>query len=189
MRGLMVTMAVLSALAAPGVARAWTWPADGAVLRPFSLGSNPYAVGQHRGIDIGGDLGTTVRAAAAGTVTFVGTVPHSGLVVTVATADGYSVTLTHLGPASVRKGSTVSEGHAVGSLGPTPDPEVDVAYVHLGIRVASDENGYVDPLGLLPARPVAPAPAPTPAPVPAPASAPAPAAPAPAPEPASAPPP
>ena len=46
------------ALAAPTTAGAWSWPADGAVLRPFTMGSHPYAGGQHRGIDIGGDAGS-----------------------------------------------------------------------------------------------------------------------------------
>src|SRR6202008_588529 len=82
-RLLIAGAAVITTLAAPGVARAWSWPVDGAVLRTFDLGSNPYAGGQHRGIDIGGALGATVRAAAGGKVTFVGTVPHSGIVVTI----------------------------------------------------------------------------------------------------------
>ena len=33
-------------------ALAWTWPADGPVLRAFSFGGDPYAAGQHRGIDV-----------------------------------------------------------------------------------------------------------------------------------------
>ena len=36
-------------LVAAPAALAWTWPADGLVLRPFSLGPDPYAAGQHRG--------------------------------------------------------------------------------------------------------------------------------------------
>src|SRR5574337_2188527 len=31
---------------------AWAWPADGAVLAGYSVGGNPYAGGQHRGIDV-----------------------------------------------------------------------------------------------------------------------------------------
>ena len=142
---------------APASAYAWAWPAEGPVLRPFTLGADPYAGGQHRGIDIGGDLGAKVRAAAGGKVTFVGKVPGSGLVVSIATEDGYAVTLTHLGSASVGKGSTIDEGAAVGTIGSGSDGEIAVPYVHLGIRVASDEHGYVDPLRFLPAR-VAPAP-------------------------------
>src|SRR5262249_2848949 len=133
-RKVVVAMAVVAALTAPGVARAWSWPAEGPVLRTFSLGSNPYAGRQHPGVHIGGDVGAAVRAAAGGRVTFVGSVPHNGLCVTVATADGYAVTLTHLGSASVAKGTTVQEGDPLGTIGQTSEPEVDGPYVHLGIR-------------------------------------------------------
>ena len=52
------------------------------------------------------------------------------------------------------------EGAVVGTIGPSGTPEHEAPYVHLGVRVASDPNGYVDPLALLPPR-AAPAPAPT----------------------------
>ena len=39
----MGAVALAWALAAPFEARAWTWPADGPVVREFSLGDNPYA--------------------------------------------------------------------------------------------------------------------------------------------------
>jgi hypothetical protein len=134
-------------------AYAWSWPVHGSVLEPFNYDQvHPYAAGQHRGIDIGaGTTGETVVAPAAGTVEFAGTVPTSGESVTIATPDGYSVTLTHLGSILVSKGAAVAEGDAVGTIGPSGTPEVDAPYVHLGIRVTADPNGYVDPLGLLPA--------------------------------------
>jgi pyruvate/2-oxoglutarate dehydrogenase complex dihydrolipoamide acyltransferase (E2) component len=91
-----------------------------------------------------------VVAPAAGTVSFAGTVAANGKSVTIETADGYSVTLTHLGSISVAKGATVAEQGVVGTVGPSGTPEVDGPYVHLGIRVTADPNGYVDPLGLLP---------------------------------------
>ena len=126
---------------------------QGPVINPFAYDeAHPYAAGQHRGIDIGADsAGTAVVAPAAGTVTFAGTVPTNGKSVTIETADGYSVTLTHLGSITVAKGATVAEQDTVGTLGPSGTPEVDGPYVHLGIRLTSDPNGYVDPLGLLPA--------------------------------------
>jgi len=134
-------------------AHAWSWPVQGPVLEPFAYDqAHPYAAGQHRGVDIGADTsGETVVAPAAGTVDFAGTVPTSGKSVTIETPDGYSVTLTHLGSILVSKGAAVAEGEAVGTIGPSGTPEVDAPYVHLGIRVTTDPNGYVDPLGLLPA--------------------------------------
>lgn len=133
-------------------AYAWSWPVQGPVLQPFAYDeSHPYASGQHRGVDIGADAaGETVAAPAAGTVTFAGTVPTNGRTVTIETAGGYSVTLTHLGSIAVAEGSTVAEQDAVGAVGPSGTPEEDGPYVHLGIRVTTDPNGYVDPLGLLP---------------------------------------
>lgn len=128
---------------------------QGPVLEPFSYDeAHPYASGQHRGIDIGAAAaGDTVVAPAAGTVSFAGTVPTSGKSVTIETTDGYSVTLTHLGSIAVVKGATLAELDAVGAVGPSGVPEVDGPYVHLGVRVAPDPNGYVDPLGLLPPAP------------------------------------
>jgi MYXO-CTERM domain-containing protein len=125
---------------------------QGPILQPFAYDeAQPYASGQHRGVDIGaGSAGETVVAPAAGTVSFAGTVPTNGKSVTIETADGYSVTLTHLGSIGVVKGAAVAEEDAVGTVGPSGTPEVDGPYVHLGIRVTTDPNGYVDPLGLLP---------------------------------------
>jgi hypothetical protein len=168
-------LATLAALVVAPAAHPWTWPADGPVLRPFSFGDDPYAGGQHRGIDIGGEVGSSVRAAAGGTVSFAGTVPSGGKAVTISTGDGYSVTHLQLGELLVGRGTIVDEGAAVGSIGPSDDTLTTAPHVHLGVRVTAEEHGYVDPLGLLPRRevPVAPVssePVPTPVPVPEPPS-------------------
>ena len=143
-------------------ALAWTWPADGPVLRPFVLGDDPYAAAQHRGVDIASPSGGPVRAPAAGVVSFAGTVPGGGRTVTIQTADGYSVTLVHLGAVGVERGQELAEGAGVGSAGRSGQAEHAEPYVHMGVRVTADPNGYVDPLGLLPARqpppPASPAP-------------------------------
>jgi Peptidase family M23 len=163
-------------------ALAWTWPADGPVLRPFTLGDDPYAGGQHRGIDVAAHPDAPVGSPAAGLVSFAGTVPGGGRAVTVQTSDGYSVTLVHLGSIAVDHGKLVAEGEAIGTIGPTGDPEHAEPYVHLGVRVTSDPNGYLDPLAFLPTREVTPLPPSPPAPaVPAPSAPPDPAQPAPEP--------
>jgi hypothetical protein len=150
-------------------AGAWTWPVAGPVLAPFSFDpAHPYAGGEHRGVDIGADAGAAVVAPVAGTVTFAGTVPTSGKSLSILTADSLSVTLTHLGALAVAKGASVDEGSPVGTVGPSGTPELSVPYVHLGVRRADDDTGYLDPLGFLPSlAPVAP-PAPSPAPAAAP---------------------
>ena len=127
---------------------------QGPVLQPFAYDeAHPYAAGQHRGIDLGAAAGEDVFAPAAGLVSFAGSVPSSGESVSIETADGYSVTLTHLGSIAVSKGASVAEGDRVGTIGPSGTPEVDGPYVHLGIRVSSDPNGYLDPLHFLPPPP------------------------------------
>src|SRR4051794_5073736 len=157
MRRVLLVAALAALLVAP-VARAWTWPVGGSVLQPFSFDpAHPYAAGEHRGIDISAIAGEAVVAPAAGTVTFSGTVPGSGRVVTVTTADGLAVTLTHLGSIEVAAGAAVAEGDPVGSVGPSGDPEVAGPYLHLGIRVAAEPQGYRDPLSVLPVRGTGPA--------------------------------
>ena len=146
-------MVGLVALAAPGGVLAWSWPAGGDVLKPFSVGADPYAGGQHRGVDVAAEPEEAVLAPARGTVTFAGTVATNGKTVTITTSDGYAVTLTHLGEIVVRKGEVVSEDAAVGRAGSSGAPEWSRPYVHLGIRVAMQPDGYLDPLSLLPPRP------------------------------------
>src|SRR5437868_1442134 len=167
-------------------AGAWTWPVRGPVLETFSFDpAHPYAAGQHRGIAIGADAGTSVVAPAAGVVSFAGTVPTNGLTLTIQTADGLAVSLTHLGSTGVERNVHVAEGAVVGTVGPSGTAEFAVPYVHLGIRTASNDQGYLDPLAFLPAV-TAPAPVTEPAP-PSPTVAPtAPAAAAPTPAPAAA---
>src|SRR5207245_10674794 len=94
----LTTVAVAFLVWAP-VASAWSWPVQGPVLQPFSYDeAHPYDPGQHRGIDIGANAtGDPVVAPASGTVSFAGFVPTSGESLTVEPADGYPVTLTHLG--------------------------------------------------------------------------------------------
>jgi hypothetical protein len=135
-------------------AHAWTWPADGAtVLRPFAFDPDtPYASGQHRGVDLGAPAGAAVVAPAAGMVAFAGTVPQSGRTVSIATGDGYTVTLSHLGELAVARGATVAEGERVGALAPAPEPGEAAPFLQLGVRVTAERFGYLDPLSVLPAR-------------------------------------
>ena len=170
-RLLVIGVAALAALTLCGPGAAWTWPADGQVLRPFGMAADPYAGGQHRGIDVAGADGSTIRAPAAGTVTFAGSVPTHGRGVTIQTDDGYAVTLVHLGTIGVEKGAVVAEGDPIGTMGSSGTPEHPVPSVHLGIRPSSDAEGYVDPLGLLPPRAV-PVPTSGPAQTPAPSASP-----------------
>ena len=127
---------------------------QGPVLQPFSYDeSHPYASGQHRGIDIGADAaGQTggrarppARSASPATVPTNGRVGHdrdAGRLLR--DADAPRLDRRREGrAASPRAGSG-------GTIGPSGTPEQDGPYVHLGIRVTTDPDGYLDPLSFLP---------------------------------------
>ena len=153
--------AVVAALACVPAAGAWTWPSGGAVLQPFVFDPvHPYAGGQHRGIDVGGESGSPVLAPAGGMVSFAGSVPTNGKSVTIQTPDGLSVTLVHLGSIGVTRNAVVSEGSVVGTIGSSGTAEVAEPYVHLGVRVSARDQGYLDPLAFLPVRGSPPSPVP-----------------------------
>lgn len=178
------------ALAAPARA-AWVWPVHGDVITQYRNGSDPYAAGQHRGIDIAAPVGTPVVAAAGGEVLFAGTAGSSGLTVSVRTGDGYDSSYLHLSAVAVRAGAHVSAGERLGAVGTSGTRSAVQPHLHFGVREAGTRHAYLDPLSLLPpatAPPPSEAPRPAPSPAPAPLAArPAPAptgAPRPAPEPA-----
>ncbi|MDQ3777701.1 MAG: M23 family metallopeptidase, partial [Actinomycetota bacterium] len=151
----------LGGLVASPAAHGWSWPVSGAVLRGFDFGGGPYTAEGHRGLDVAAVSGAPVLAPAGGQVAFAGSVGANGRTLSLRTADGWVVTLTHLGSIAVAVGEGVAEGEAVATVGPSGEAEHDRPYVHLGIRRADDPRGYVDPLTLLPAQ-AGPAPPPAP---------------------------
>lgn len=177
---LTLLLAVTGALA-PAVQAAWHWPVSGDVITPYRNGTDPYASGQHRGIDIAAPAGAVVRAAAAGEVRFAGTAGSSGLTVSVRTGDGYDTSYLHLSSVSVRAGTRVTAGARLGAVGTTGTRSSAAPHLHFGVRTAESRHAYHDPLRFLSPPPAAsrppaapPAHAPEPAPAP-PAGAPAPA--------------
>jgi Peptidase family M23 len=180
---LTAAVAVVAFLAAPAPAHAeWVWPLGGPVITTYRNGDDPYAGGQHRGIDIAGAVGAPVVAAAGGEVRFAGTAGSSGLTVSVRTADGFDTSYLHLSSVSVRAGEVVSSGAALGAVGMTGSRSTSEPHLHFGVREAGARHAYLNPLDFLP--PPAPAPPDAPHPAPSPVPAPTPAAPAPAPAPA-----
>src|ERR671915_476120 len=149
----------------------WTWPVRGEVITPYRNGTDPYASGQHRGIDIAAATGTTVVAATSGEVRFAGTAGSSGLTVSVRTADGrYDTSYLHLSSASVGEGDRVAAGQPLGAVGTTGTRSATEPHLHFGVRDAGSRHAYHDPLRFLPpptaTQPPRGAPAPEPAPVP-----------------------
>jgi len=176
--------ALVAGPAAVVAAPSWTWPVQGEVLTGYRNGDDPYAGGQHRGVDIAAELGTEVTAAAGGTVRFAGVAGSSGLTVSVRTGDGrYDTSYLHLSSVSVGEGDEVGAGDAVGAVGTTGRRSADAPHLHFGVRDAGSRHAYHDPLSFLPppAPRLSPQPQPPPKPVPVPVTGPVPVGPVPAP--------
>jgi hypothetical protein len=149
-------LVVLTALLSPTTAAraaepGWRWPVHGSVLTAYRNGPDPYAGGQHRGIDLAAPAGTPVAAAAAGTVRFAGVAGDSGLTISIRTADGrFDTSYLHLGSIGVRAGSAVRAGERIGAVGTSGRRSVPEPHLHFGVRDAGARFAYRDPLTLLP---------------------------------------
>jgi murein DD-endopeptidase MepM/ murein hydrolase activator NlpD len=113
-------------------------PIHGPITRHFEQPPTPYSAG-HRGIDFGAPVGTTVVAAAAGTVAFAGAVGGS-LFVSIDHPGGLRTTYSFLGAVLVKKGQVVSQGQVVARSGPGATGEKP--NLHFGLRSGAD---YLDP--------------------------------------------
>ena len=147
----------------------WLWPVRGELLSVYRNGSDPYAAGQHRGIDIAAPTGTPVDAATTGVVKFAGVAGDSGLTVSVRTADGrFDTSYLHLSSVDVQAGRRVRAGERIGAVGTTGRRSVAAPHLHFGVRDAGRRHAYRDPLDFLrppanpPYRPAAPRPVPVP---------------------------
>lgn len=143
--------------ARPPARSPWVRPVPGPVTRTFGYGRDPFAAGQHRGVDLGAPPGATVRAPCGGRVIAAGRIGVAGRVVTVACGPWHASVLPLAG-IDVQRGESVHAGARVGTAGESRRHPG----VHLGIRRAADRFGYVDPMRLLgddpPPLPAAPPP-------------------------------
>lgn len=116
------------------------------VSAPFSIPGGHYAAG-HRGIDLPASAGDAVRAPAAGTVSFVGTVVDRP-VITLRIDDRTLVSFEPL-TTTLREGDEVSRGEIIGTVG--SGGHCQASCLHLGARV---DGAYVNPLRFLRPKPV-----------------------------------
>lgn len=130
----------------------WPWPVLGEVITPYTNGNDPYAAGQHRGLDIAAPVGEPVLAIVDGRVSYAGRLPDGGLAVTVRSRrGGWLISSLHLSQLSVARGARVRAGVRLGRVGTTGRRSATEAHLHLSVRRATG-GAYVDPLGLLGAR-------------------------------------
>lgn len=118
------------------------WPT---ATHQINSGFGTRSDGFHEGLDIGASMGTTVKAAAAGTVVYAGWATGYGYLVEIDHAGGYQTRYGHNSKLLVKVGQKVAQGQAIsisGSTGNSTGP-----HLHFEIR----KNGTaVNPRTLLP---------------------------------------
>jgi murein DD-endopeptidase MepM/ murein hydrolase activator NlpD len=123
-----------------------------AVLRIFDAPSPNWHRG-HRGVDLAGESGQPVYAAAAGTVVYAGELAGRTLV-SIAHPGGLRTSYEPVQP-SVRVGQRVETGTVIGELLAGHDGCAAAACLHWGAMWgAASRADYVDPLGLLASTPI-----------------------------------
>ena len=123
---------------APGSLR-WSWPSKGRVLRGYNLAAGA------KGVDIVGELGQPVSAAAAGKVVYSGSALKGyGELIIVKHDDTYLSAYGYNRVRLVKEGDEVRAGQTIAELGMGPEQK---PVLHFEIR----EHGKpVDPLKFLP---------------------------------------
>lgn len=92
------------------------------------------ASGNHTGLDIANSTGTTIAAAAGGTVTFSGWDNYGlGYAVKVSHGNGVETVYGHCSKLYVKAGQTVAAGEAIAAMGSTGNSTG--SHLHLEIRV------------------------------------------------------
>ena len=112
------------------------WPADGQVIESYGL--------TNKGIDIGGKNGTSVKAAAKGTVMFIGAPKGYGNLIIVRHSGDYVTAYGQLAKILVKQGDTVEKGEKIAEMGTSAEKG---ARVHFEIR---KKGKPLDPSTLLP---------------------------------------
>jgi lipoprotein NlpD len=119
---------------------AWLWPTRGSVTRDYSESV-------HKGIDIGGERGDPIVAAAAGKVVYAGTgIVGFGELLIIKHNDVYLSAYGHNERLLVAEGQTVAAGQTIAEKGSSG---TDTVKLHFEIRM---EGKPIDPQRLLPRR-------------------------------------
>jgi murein DD-endopeptidase MepM/ murein hydrolase activator NlpD len=120
---------------------AFIWPKEGAITSSFGR----RRLGWHRGIDIKGERGDPIFAAAPGVVVVSGVEPRYGRVVKIEHEHGFTTVYAHNDDNFVDVGDWVVTGQRIGSIGRTGRATSD--HLHFEIR---REGRVYNPLYMLP---------------------------------------
>ncbi len=120
----------------------WTWPANGVLIGKFASNGS-----LNKGVDIAGDLGQPVFAAADGAVVYAGSgLRGYGELIIIKHSDTYVSAYGHNRRLLVREGQQVKAGQTIAEMGSTGTDRVKL---HFEIR---RQGKPVDPLQFLPRR-------------------------------------
>ena len=113
-----------------GSTPSFEWPVSGRVISDFGVNGN----GQRNdGINIAAPLGTPIRAAASGTISYAGNeLKGYGNLILIKHDDGYVTAYAHAESIVVNRGDTVTKGQIIGYAGTTGD--VTTPQLHFEIR-------------------------------------------------------
>ena len=128
----------------PAEAVDWTWPVGGKVISEFVEGGGGKE--SNKGIDLAGRMGEPVQAAAAGKVTYVGSLRGYGDFLVIRHNSDYISVYAHTSKILVKKDQVVGKGQKIAEVGSS---DADQPKLHFEIR---QQSRPVDPLKLLPAR-------------------------------------
>ncbi|MCV2884615.1 peptidoglycan DD-metalloendopeptidase family protein [Aestuariibacter sp. AA17] len=118
----------------------WQWPAKGKVISTFSSRAQG-----NKGVDIAGNRGTPIKAAAAGKVVYTGSALRGfGRLVIIKHSDKFLSAYAHNEKILVKEQQWVSAGQQIATMG---DSDADRIMLHFEVRY---KGKSVDPLRYLP---------------------------------------
>jgi len=119
----------------------WSWPTSGKIIQGFNGTTS-------KGIDIAGNLGDPIYAAAGGRVVYAGSELRGfGKLIIIKHNDDFISVYAHNNVMLVKEGEAVKRGQKIAEMGSTDAPRVEL---HFEIRLRGKS---IDPVGLLPKQP------------------------------------
>ena len=101
---------------------------------------------KHTGIDIEGEAGENVLASGNGLVAYIGFSPIGGRTLVIRHNEKIKTTYLNLEQILVSKGSQVSQGDRIATIGAEDDPSSETTHLHFGVIY---DDKYLDPEDLL----------------------------------------
>ncbi|MBK3380429.1 peptidoglycan DD-metalloendopeptidase family protein [Streptomyces sp. DEF147AK] len=133
-------------VSAPSTAR-FSSPVDAGTGTPYRASGASWSKGYHTGVDFPVPTGTSVKAAASGTVVSAGWGGSYGYQVVIKHNDGKYSQYAHLSALTVRSGQSVQAGQRIarsGSTGNSTGP-----HLHFEVRTGPGFGSDIDPLAYL----------------------------------------